>query len=625
MKSTDESIPKRTLASVYFKTSPRLIPATRAEDCDRPFTLEELDVAVTQLSHNKSPGLDGLTSEFYQFFWPALKNYILSVFNNSILSGSMPVSYRRAIITLLPKKGDLLDIANWRPVSLLNTDYKIYAKVVTNRLKHFIDQVVHRDQSYSVPGRSIFDNINLMRDSLLFCNSNNLPLALLNLYQKKAFDNVDHKYLFNTLKAMGFDQRFISYVQVMYFNTQSLIKVGGSLTSPFSFEKGIRQGCPLSGLRYPIAIEPLLHTLRIKLNDIGLKSPCGSGNSIVVSAYADDITIFLTNDSGFDIVRDVYSLYSQASAARLNYAKSQGLWVGPWISRSDQPLDFKWNNEGLVFLGIHLGNSNHFIQKNWQTCRQKLDKCLSRWKRLSFKMSLKGRVLIANQIVASKLFHTLATLSPPEHVIGEFKGKLIDFIWNNGKHWLKNYFISESGQRGPRTYLSPGTRAHFPFQFIAFFHQASPPSPILRFHQVLFSPVSKTRIRSRTLHLCYRSPFFSHLPTFHSELMRAWITTGARVATLPVDVVSFVNLPLNSSFLNEPDRDGRPPAQRLMARGIRLVRHLLDENNGAWLPPEHCLGSTLPRTSTRCLSNDFEKIHYVNSPATLTKKDAVPV
>ena len=282
---------------------------------------------------------------------------------------------------------------------------------MTNRLKNVIDQVVHRDQSYSVPGRSIFDNINLIRDSLLFCNSNNLPLALLNLDQKKAFDNVDHKYLFNTLKAMGFGQRFVSYVQVMYLNTQSLIKVGGSLTPPFSFEKGIRQGCPLSGLLYSIAIEPLLHTLCIKLNDISLKSPCGSGNSIVVSAYADDVTIFLTNDSGFDIVRDIYSYLDP-----INPSISSGI-MRVWFS-----LEFT-----LATLIIS-------FRKTGKTCRQKLDKCLSRWKRLSFKMSLKGRVLIANQIVASKLFHTLATLSPPEHVIGEFQGKLIDFIWNNGKH-----------------------------------------------------------------------------------------------------------------------------------------------------------------------------------------------
>ena len=71
-----------------------------------------------------------------------------------------------------------LDIANWRPVALLNTDYKILAKVITNRLKTVLGQVMHKDQSYGVPERSIYDNINLIRDSITSCNSPNSPLAL---------------------------------------------------------------------------------------------------------------------------------------------------------------------------------------------------------------------------------------------------------------------------------------------------------------------------------------------------------------------------------------------------------------------------------------------------------------
>ena len=136
-----------------------------------------------------------------------------------------------------------------------------------------IDQVVQPDQSYSVPGRSIHNNINLIRDSIMFCNSKNVPLALLNLDQKKAFDNVDHGYLFKTMKVMGFGQNFISYIKLMYTETESMVKVGGSLTAPFPFEKGIRQGCLLSGLLFLIAIEPLLHTLRNTLDDGGLKLP----------------------------------------------------------------------------------------------------------------------------------------------------------------------------------------------------------------------------------------------------------------------------------------------------------------------------------------------------------------
>ena len=177
-----------------------------------------------------------------------------------------------------------------------------------------------------------------------YCNSENFPLALLNLDQKRAFDNVDHGYLFKTMKAMGFGKSFISYVRLMYFNTESMVKVGGSLTSPHPFEKGIRQGCPLSGLLFLISIEPLLHTLRNTLHDSGLQLPCNSGRNLIISAYADDITVFITGDRGFDIVKCVYNLYSRVSAARLNLDKSQGLWVGSWASRSDRPLGFKWRS-----------------------------------------------------------------------------------------------------------------------------------------------------------------------------------------------------------------------------------------------------------------------------------------
>ena len=93
-----------------------------SEDLDRLLSQDELDLAVKQLGKNKTLGLDGLTSEFFLYFWPILKNYFLSVLQSSVENGSLPRSLRRAVITLLPKKGDLTDISNWRPVSLLNTE-----------------------------------------------------------------------------------------------------------------------------------------------------------------------------------------------------------------------------------------------------------------------------------------------------------------------------------------------------------------------------------------------------------------------------------------------------------------------------------------------------------------------
>ena len=176
---------------------PSLDPSD-VQACDEPISMEELEQAVKQLNTNKTPGLDGLTPEFFKKFWPTIKYDFLSVFNAAFISGALPISCRRAVISLLPKKGDPLDIANWRPISLLNTDYKI---------------------------------------CLLHANMENLPLAILNLGQKKS-------YLLKTLGKMGFGDNFLSYIKLLYNNAQSLVKINSSLTSPFPFEKGIRQGCP---------------------------------------------------------------------------------------------------------------------------------------------------------------------------------------------------------------------------------------------------------------------------------------------------------------------------------------------------------------------------------------------
>ncbi|KAI3367340.1 hypothetical protein L3Q82_008155 [Scortum barcoo] len=105
----------------------------RALDC--PLSTQELHAALQSMQARKAPGIDGLTVEFYKAFWDILAGDLLEVFNESLASGLLPLSCRRAVITLLPKKGNLQDIKNWRPVSLLCMDYKILSKVLANRLK----------------------------------------------------------------------------------------------------------------------------------------------------------------------------------------------------------------------------------------------------------------------------------------------------------------------------------------------------------------------------------------------------------------------------------------------------------------------------------------------------------
>ncbi|KAI3354586.1 hypothetical protein L3Q82_019090, partial [Scortum barcoo] len=153
-----------TLQEEFCSELPQVSTETNSR-LTEPLQLCELQAALRSMQGQRAPGIDGLTVEFYKAFWDVLAADILDVFNESLAYGSMPVSCRRAVLTLLPKKGNLQDIKNWRPVSLLCVDYKLLSKALAfaNRLRGAMEQVIHRDQTYCVPGRSMVDNVYLIR------------------------------------------------------------------------------------------------------------------------------------------------------------------------------------------------------------------------------------------------------------------------------------------------------------------------------------------------------------------------------------------------------------------------------------------------------------------------------
>lgn len=198
---------RETAVAELLNNLPHLSPADR-DALDSNITLQELTAAVAQMASGKSSGLDGLPADFLKHFWNLLGHDFLDVFNESFKNGTLPASCLRAVISLLPKKGDLTLLKNWRPVALLCTDYKIISKILANRLKVFMDQIIGSDQSYCVPGRSILDNLFLMRDIFDVCKMHGLNVGLISIDQEKAFDRVDHNFLFAVLRAFGLGECF---------------------------------------------------------------------------------------------------------------------------------------------------------------------------------------------------------------------------------------------------------------------------------------------------------------------------------------------------------------------------------------------------------------------------------
>ena len=131
------------------------------EKCEGKFSNSECKLAITKMKMNKSPGLDGISIQFHEKFWPLIGNLLVEVFNNtcSYENGILPCSQRVLVFTLIFKSGDEYDLSNYRPISLTNVDYRITAFVLAPRLQLVIDSFISQDQTAYIKNRYMGRNI----------------------------------------------------------------------------------------------------------------------------------------------------------------------------------------------------------------------------------------------------------------------------------------------------------------------------------------------------------------------------------------------------------------------------------------------------------------------------------
>lgn len=186
------------------------IPQVKSGDSymlDGPIQLEEIHLALKQMKKGKCPGVDGLSVEFYLKFWGIPGKHMHALFLRNVCNGSLHNSARDGIISLLNKPDkDHLKVKNWRPLSLLNNDYKIYAKVLANRLDHVLPYLISDEQVGFMKGRSIADNLSDLLSTIKTCEENNIEAMIWAVDMHKAFDVLNHIALKQILQAYGMVQ-----------------------------------------------------------------------------------------------------------------------------------------------------------------------------------------------------------------------------------------------------------------------------------------------------------------------------------------------------------------------------------------------------------------------------------
>ena len=409
-----------------LNTIDRMLSQVDCDFCEGAISLEELTNAMSSLNLNKSPGPNGFPVEFYKHFWSLLGPPFLRVVNECFASNSLCDSMKGSATRLLFKKrGDRKDLKNWRPISLLNVDYKIISKVLTSCLAGVLDTIVDPDQTCSVPGRSVVSNIFLLRDVLDYIERTGETAILVSLDQEKAFDRVNRGFLMDVLERYGFGNNFRRWVSTLYSGAYMRILINNHLSKEIPLRRGVRQGDPLSPLLYVLCVEVLANLIRRSDEVKGFLLPGAQGKYTKVRQYADDTTTILKDFHSLVSLFDLIAVYEKGSGAKLNRSKTEAMWLGAWKERQDQPLGLTWVRK-MKILGIIFGTESTEID-NWQPKINKLEKALNLWKSRS--LSFIGRGLIINVIGLSKCFYLARILVVPTWVLARVTRLIWLFLW----------------------------------------------------------------------------------------------------------------------------------------------------------------------------------------------------
>ena len=422
-QAVEEEIGERFLGML----DARVPEAVRAV-LELPISLEELTAALKGLKSGKVPGMDGIPKEFYEEFWDILGPDLLLVFQSVLEEGRLSPTMREGVVSLLFKKGDPEALENWRPITLLGADYKILARVLAGRLGLAMPHVVHEDQTCGVAGRSVFFNLQLVRDAISWVEDRGLPLVLVSLDQEKAFDRVSHSFLFRVLERLGFGGYFLKWLRLMYREVGSRVKVNGHVGDCVPQTRGVRQGCPLSPLLYVLYLEPLAAALRIDPRVEGLWVPGAEGVPLKVSMYADDITLFITSDRSVQEALRVASEFGRGSGASLNRNKSQIKYFGKWAERRKALGGIEACGGPIRVLGVDFlpGDSGAV---NWSKRLDVVRRRLGLWQQR--KLTISGKVLVLKADVLPTLVYLSYIFPMPARLRGGLTRAVFKFLWGS--------------------------------------------------------------------------------------------------------------------------------------------------------------------------------------------------
>ena len=395
---------------------------------NRVITSLELEQALKKTKENRSPGIDGISANFYKYCFEIIGVPLTNVLNTCFCTGLVPYDMKISILTLLYKKGDPELMQNYRPLSLQNNDLKLLTKILCIRLKSLMGSLISEHQ-YANASKNISTAITLIRDLYSCSKKRSNEHFFISIDFVKAYDSIDREYLFDVLEKIGFRGNFLAIIKNVYTGSTAKIVLNGFVSKTVKMRRGIRQGDALSLYLFIIAIDPLLLALERHPGVEGVKSP-GRFHTKSVS-YADDVNLCLKGRKSVQIAYEIIT----------NFGKSTGLNPQPLgTSKASTCLlvntryagnlpNFRFTTLGYETLGSAVG-TDKFILDFWEeeyknAIEPEIDFLIN------FNLSLDAKSVLSKSKILPKISYNSAFYEIPEPIKRKIETKMAKFSLGN--------------------------------------------------------------------------------------------------------------------------------------------------------------------------------------------------
>ena len=519
---------------------------------ENPLTLSEIAGAITAMQSGKSPGPDGFCVKFYKISSSLLSPLLLAMFTESFDSGHLPPTLTQASISLLAKKDkDPTLCESYRPISLLNVDFKILAKALALRLETLLPSIISVDQSGFIQKRHSFHNVRRLFNVIYTPSQSDAQEIIVSLDAEKAFDWVEWTYHFATMQKFGLSPSFVSWVKLLYSSPMASV-CSNSVHSPyFQLQRGTRQGCPLSPLLFVIAIEPLAISLHQCPHFSGITR---DNIEHKVSLYADDLPLYISNPTlSVPPILSVLQNFGKISGYKLNFSKSEYFTISTSISPLTSSIPFKETQNGFRYLGIMATHSFNALFKH--NFGQLLDRCkedLARWSALP--LSLAGRINLIKMIVLPRFLYLF--LNVPIFIKKSFFNNLdkliLSFVWGSKGHRIRKSFLQRQKKLALHNFLFYYWASNI--QKILFWtdHSETDGAPAWVRGEKSCSQFSLSSIVCSSLPLCVKitssNPIVSHTLRIWSQFRKHFGLQEASVLSPIISNIAFIPSNTDAAF-----------------------------------------------------------------------------